>query len=60
MAEHLKATVTLSNQKVQSTGEAGSNPPITFDYHPPLGDGEGYTGLEGLLLSLAAAVPLQL
>jgi putative redox protein len=53
MAEQLEATVTLKNQKVQFTGETRSNPPITFDYNPPLGDGKGYTGLEGLLVSLA-------
>ena len=54
MAEQLEVTVNLSNQKVQFTGVSRSNPPITFDYDPPLGDGQGYTGLEMLLMSLAA------
>jgi putative redox protein len=54
MAEQLEVTVTLTNQKVQFAGVAGSNPPITCDYRPPLGDGEGYTGLELLLMGLAA------
>lgn len=30
------------------------NPPITIDYVPPLGDGQGYMPLELLLMSLAA------
>jgi putative redox protein len=54
MAEQLEVTVSLTNQKVQFTGVSRSNPSITFDYDPPLGDGQGYTGLEMLLMSLAA------
>jgi len=54
MAEQLEVAVNLTNQKVQFTGVSRSNPPITFDYDPPLGDGQGYTGLEMLLMSLAA------
>ena len=54
MSEQLEVTVNLTNQKVQFTGISRSNPPITFDYDPPLGDGQGYTGLEMLLMSLAA------
>jgi putative redox protein len=54
MAEQLEVTVHLTNQKVQFTGVSRSNPAVTFDYDPPLGDGQGYTGLEMLLMSLAA------
>jgi putative redox protein len=54
MSEQLEVTVNLTNQKVQFTGISRSNPPIIFDYDPPLGDGQGYTGLEMLLMSLAA------
>jgi putative redox protein len=54
MAQELNVTVDLANQKVRFTGAARANPPVTFDYDPPLGDGQGYTGLEGLLMSLAA------
>ena len=54
MSEQLEVTVNLTNRKVQFTGISRSNPPITFDYDPPLGDGQGYTGLEMLLMSLAA------
>ena len=54
MSQELKVTVDLANQKVRFTGAARANPPVTFDYDPPLGDGQGYTGLEMLLMSLAA------
>lgn len=54
MAEQVEVAVNLANQKVQFSGVARSNPPVTFDYWPPLGDGQGYTGLEMLLMSLAA------
>jgi len=53
MAEEVAVTVNLTNQKVQFTGVAGSNPAITCDCKPPVGDGTGYTGLELLLMSLA-------
>ena len=56
MTEQLEeVTVNLTNQKVQFTANSKSNPdrPITFDYKPPLGDGQGYNGLELLLMSLA-------
>jgi len=35
-------TVRLINQKVRFSGISSSNPdkPITFDYVPPIGDGE--------------------
>jgi len=50
-----QVTVNLTNNKVQFTGISSSNPdcPITFDYKPPIGDGNGYNGLELLLMSLA-------
>lgn len=56
MAEQLEeVTVHLTNQKVQFTGISKSNPdrPISFDYKAPLGDGQGYNGLELLLMSLS-------
>ncbi len=55
MAEQLEVAVELTNQKVQFNGISMSNPdmPITFDYKPPIGDGQGYTGLELLLMSFA-------
>jgi putative redox protein len=53
MGEQLEVTVNSTDQKVQCTGQARSNPAITFDYRPPLGEGQGYTPLELLLMSLA-------
>jgi putative redox protein len=50
--------VKLTNQKVQFTGVSKNNPgrPIKFDYYPPIGDGQGYNGLELLLMSLAGCL----
>ena len=56
MAEKFEqVTINLTNDKVQFTGISKSNPsrPITFDFKPPIGDGQGYNGLELLLMSLA-------
>lgn len=48
-----QVNVRLINDKVQFKGISNANPehPITFDYKPPLGDGQGYNGLELLLMS---------
>ena len=54
MPEVVEVTMDLTNQKVRFSGTAGSNPAILCDYSPPLGDGMGYTGLQLLLMSLAA------
>jgi putative redox protein len=53
MGEQLEVTVNSADQKVQCVAAARSNPAITFDYRPPLGEGQGYTPLETLLTSLA-------
>ena len=56
MAEQFEqVTVNLTNDKVQFTGISKANPnrPIAFDFRPPLGDGQGYNGLELLLMSFA-------
>ena len=47
--------VNLTNDKVRFTGVSPSNPdhPVTFDFAPPIGDGQGYNGLELLLMSFA-------
>jgi putative redox protein len=46
-------SVRLMNQKVQFRGVSPANPdqPIRFDFVPPVGDGQGYNGLELLLMS---------
>jgi putative redox protein len=51
----LEVDVKLINQKVQFSGISKTNPdrPINFDYYPPMGDGQGFTGLELLLMSFA-------
>lgn len=48
----------LVNQKVKFTGVSKSNPDtsIAIDYVPPLGDGEGFLGLELLVMSFAGCV----
>jgi putative redox protein len=52
MEEGLSASVKLINDKVMFEGTARGNTPVVMDYHPPLGDDMGYTGLEMLLVSL--------
>jgi putative redox protein len=54
MAAQLEVTVNSTNQKLGYTGSLRSHPAIPIDYVPPLGDGQGYTPLELLLMSLAA------
>ncbi len=54
MSDYVEASATLTNDKIQFSGVAGANPEIICDYVPPLGDGNGYTGLQLLLTSLAA------
>ncbi len=48
----------LTNEKVKFSGMSKSNPetPITIDYLPPIGDGEGFLGLELLVMSFAGCV----
>ena len=53
MAEQLEVTVESTDQQVRCAGVSRSNTAITMDYYPPLGTGQGYTGLELLLMSLA-------
>lgn len=55
MSEPLEVIVELINQKVQFRGVSKANPdqPIIMDYIPPIGDGQGYAGLELLLMSFA-------
>lgn len=48
----------LTNQKVKFIGISDTNQdtPITIDYLPPVGDGEGFLGLELLVMSFAGCV----
>jgi putative redox protein len=54
MGDQLEVTVNSTNQKLGYIGVLRSYPPIPIDYIPPLGDGQGYTPLELVLMSLAA------
>ena len=54
MPAQLEVTVNSTNQKLGYTGALRSHPAIPIDYIPPFGDGQGYTPLEMLLMSLAA------
>ena len=54
MSNVLEVTVNSTNQKLGYTGVLRSHLPIPIDYIPPLGDGQGYTPLELLLMSLGA------
>jgi putative redox protein len=55
MSARLDVVVDLTNDKVHFTGVSALQPdrPVEFDYGPPIGDGQGHTGLELFLLSLA-------
>lgn len=56
--DNLNVDFKLVNQKVQFTAVSRTNPdrPVTLDYVPPLGDGQGYAGLELLLASFCGCV----
>ncbi len=54
MLAPLEVTVSSTDQKLGYTGSLRTHPPIPIDYIPPLGDGQGYTPLEMLLMSLGA------
>ena len=55
-SEELITYISLVNQKLQFKGEVSDNEPVMIDYVPPLGDNQGYTSLELLLLSLSSCV----
>ena len=50
----LECKVKLVNSKAKFSCSSEGKEQITVDYIPPLGDGEGYTSLELLMLSLAS------
>ena len=52
--KYLEASARLINQKVKFGCQVEGKSPIIVDYIPPYGDGEGYTSLELLLLSLSS------
>ena len=54
----LNVEITRTNRKVHFEGVSDANPErrIPFDFAPPLGDGNGFAGLELLLMSFAGCV----
>ena len=54
MSDQLMVTASLIDDKVKFKGVSRSNPEIILDYTPPIGNGEGYTSLELVLISLAS------
>lgn len=56
--ENLHVDFSLVNQKVRFKALSSGNPdkPLPLDYAPPLGDGQGFAGLELLLISFCGCV----
>jgi len=55
-SKEVSAGLKLVNDKVKFIGTVDNNQPISIDYIPPVGDNQGYTSLELLLLSLSSCV----
>ena len=53
MYDKFEVNLELKNDKLLFRGNSRDNHDISMDYFPPLGDGNGYTGLELLLMSFA-------
>lgn len=55
---NLLVEIKRTNRKVHFEGVSADNPNITipFDFSPPLGDGNGFAGLELLLMSFTGCV----
>ena len=56
--DNLIVTIHRTNQKVHFEAVSRTNPAraLPFDFTPPLGDGDGFAGLELLLMSFAGCV----
>lgn len=54
----LVAQINWKKQRLSFEGVSADNPgrPLPFDYSQPLGDGDGFAGLELLMLSIAGCV----
>ena len=55
MLDNKEVSVKLINQKIQFSAVSSANPdhPIIADVQPPIGDGQGFGGLELMLMSFA-------
>ncbi len=58
MSDELYVDLKLVNKKVKFSATSNLQPEkeIIFDYVPPIGDGEGYLGLEAFLISFAGCI----
>lgn len=56
--DNLNVDFKLANEKVKFTVVSRKRPdsPVTMDFIPPIGDGEGFAGLELLLISFCGCV----
>ena len=54
MGEFKTASVEWTGERLHFTAKSAFGHPVPVDYTPPLGDGQGYGGLELLLMALAA------
>lgn len=56
--EQVRVSMELVNEKLRFLGTSEDNPSrtVSMDYAPPLGDGEGFLGLELMLISFAGCV----
>jgi putative redox protein len=59
-SKNLEVDLALVNDKVRLSGFAAGQDPVMIDYIPPLGDNEGYTSMELLLLSLGSCLATSL
>ncbi len=55
-SKELHASLKLVNDKLHFIGSVDNNEPVSIDYIAPLGDDQGYTSLELLLLSLSSCL----
>lgn len=55
-SKELQTSIKLVNNKLKFAGSVEGNDAISIDYIAPLGDDEGYTSLELLLLSLSSCM----
>lgn len=55
-SKNLLATLELLNDRVQFQGQVEGQQPVSIDYTSPVGDNQGYTSLELLLLGLSSCM----
>lgn len=55
-SKELNSSIRLVNDRLHFIGTASDNTPVSIDYIAPLGDDDGYTSLELLLLSLSSCL----